>query len=69
MLTAPIDVAAVQAAGQKVLRKDWLPGGAAKKFDLVPGQCVECPLGSLKSIDGISCERELTQPTSVETLQ
>lgn len=58
MLTAPIDVAAVEAAGKKVLRKDWLPGGAAKKFDLVPGQCVECPLGSVKTADGISCERK-----------
>jgi hypothetical protein len=55
MLQEPLVAA---AGGPPVPRKEWLPGGAAKRFQLVPGQCVPCPVGSVKSEDGVSCERE-----------
>ncbi|WIA17637.1 hypothetical protein OEZ85_014442 [Tetradesmus obliquus] len=46
----------VAAAGQKVPRNKFLPAPAAKRFNLVPGQCVECPAGSVRTADGIACE-------------
>jgi hypothetical protein len=48
----------VAAAGQKVPRNKYLPAPAAKKFNLTPGQCVECPAGSKRTADGIACEGE-----------
>jgi hypothetical protein len=48
----------VIAAGEKVPRGKYLPAPAAKRFNLTPGQCVECPAGSVRTADGISCEGE-----------
>lgn len=49
------------AASGTVPRNRYLPPAAAQKFMLVPGQCVQCPLGSQKSADGVSCEGERVQ--------
>jgi hypothetical protein len=48
----------VAAAGEKVPRSKYLPVPAAKRFNLTPGQCVECPAGSIRTAEGISCEGE-----------
>ncbi|KAF8058462.1 hypothetical protein HT031_005586 [Scenedesmus sp. PABB004] len=47
------------AEGQAVPRPLWFPGAAQKRFSMVPGQCVDCPIGSIKSADGMTCELDM----------